>query len=240
MAQSQPKEDAAQEQQRREQAIHEATLRWQAIFGPVHFDDPIFECMIYLHPKPMSDFLPLDDRKLPRPLISGHTMWMELFFKGPFQGAVSKVPATRYYLKRNDKTESDLLLYEGRDGDEEIRMMESGIACLLTIRPKDYQPEKGVDAESISRIMFDRVRLTYPTIEKLNEAFKLQGTAHLGDLFISNPKLTRKQIGLIRGWTDCVFVFVGKDGLSIFLFKAQAGRAAMGLPYDFDWLKKSF
>lgn len=116
--------------------------------------------------------------------------------------------------------------------------MESSNVCLLTIHPKDFQQDKVVDAESIAKILFHKINLPYPTIEELNQAFKLQGTPKIGSLFINNPTITEKQIAVIRGWTDCVFVFVGKDGLSIFLFKAQAGRAAMGFPSNYDWLKK--
>ena len=240
MAQTPAKDDAARKEQRAK-IIRDVVSKWQGIFGPVNFDDPtIFTCMVYLHPKPTSEFLLLDDKKLSNRLTFSHSFWMDLFFKGAFHDAVVKIPATKYYLKGKyqlGKAESDLLLYQEKYGDESIRMMESLNVCLVTIRPKDYQPEKGLDVKYISGILFDRVRLKYPTIEKLNRAFDLRGTATVGNLFIST-KLEGKQVALISDWTDCVFVFAGKDGLSLFLFKAQAGRAAVGLPSDFNWLKK--
>jgi hypothetical protein len=246
MAQTEPAKGTVEKQQRREEAIRNAISGWQAIFGPVDFSKPIFDCMIYLHPKPMKDFLPLTDKKLSSRLALEYRVlrrvWTDTFFKGSFRQAVVKIPATKYYLRSAKvewgKTESDLLLYEGEYGDESIRIMESSNVCLLTIRPKDYQPNQGIDVNYLSKILFDRVRLAYPTQKELNQAFKLVGPARLGSLFINNHKIDWRAIAGIDSWTDCVFLFVGNDGVSLFLFKAQAGRAAAGFPYDLDWLKE--
>ena len=237
LADEAPPVDEVARKEWRDTLIHSAVLKWQNIFGPVAFErQPLFDCMLYIHPQPFNEFTPIGDKRLAQGASFNHYHMMGLFFKGTLAKVASSANLTCYFLSKEGTYDLDLLLYEGHKSGLRMRIMESNSACLVVVRPQNYLPDKGIEADDIAKILFDGVELEYPTAEKIKEAYGLKGTAKLGSQF-SDEHLSVEMAAGLSTWTKCVTVFVGKDGLNIFLFKAFPGRSQIGLSVERNWLK---
>src|SRR5262245_59368249 len=85
--------------------------KWQGIFGDkIDFsDEPLFDCMVYLGPQPISQFQDFGDKKLAGALVDRSSEWMEAFFKPEYRPDVRKSRPSKYYLPQGQ--EPGLLYY---------------------------------------------------------------------------------------------------------------------------------
>ena len=247
--------------------IEKCVTNWQAQFGPVDFTSKErWNWMISVHPQPVISFKVFDGEILSPSITGDHQAWIQRFFKGSFLNALTNLGPSKYYVNQG-RTESSLLYYELEFEGNSISIQESYEAFLMTIKPRGFDAVKGIDRAILGQMLFDWVRLNkrqppppevsflpgsgireaeegnpftipYASPGELLDSLKLPAQLKVGDTF-SNWTNAPENITLyLNYWQAYVVGFVGSNGVSLIVFKADYGGPRIGRIYDFNWLNK--
>jgi hypothetical protein len=211
--------------------VERLVQEWQIQFGAVDFSQkPLFDRMVYLHPKPESAFEPFENEVLAPAIRLNHDGWMRRFFKGELLARLENLNPAGYYMNEG-RTEPSLLLFKVRLDGYAVSIQENFNVVLLSLTPEDA-PSPGNHRSAVVQQLLSEWTNVGPAREAGGITLFEDGRA-----FANGPI---HPIHQIRDWRQDVVGFVADQGICFLFFKVdpEAPRAAMGLPYDFDWLNK--